>query len=107
MASNKLKVNNKSYSVEADAKMPLLWAVRDLVGLTRTWIMEQVPQCGYCQSGQIMSAAALLAKKPSPTDTNVTVNMTFLGGGFGRKASALSGMNDYPNPSHSHTASSF
>lgn len=115
MASNKLKVNNKSYSVEADAKMPLLWAVRDLVGLTGTkfgcgiaqcgartlnldgvpvrscsipvsvavnknittieglsednshpvqqaWIMEQVPQCGYCQSGQIMSATALLAK---------------------------------------------
>ena len=128
MASYKLKVNNKSYSIEADAKMPLLWAVRDLVGLTGTkfgcgiaqcgactvhldgvpvrscsipvstaanksittieglsednshpvqqaWIVEQVPQCGYCQSGQIMSATALLAKTPSPTDQDIDTAM--------------------------------
>jgi isoquinoline 1-oxidoreductase subunit alpha len=37
----------------------------------RAWIAEQVPQCGYCQSGQIMSAAALLAAKPNPTDADI------------------------------------
>jgi isoquinoline 1-oxidoreductase alpha subunit len=39
--------------------------------LQTAWIAEQVPQCGYCQSGQIMSAAALLAKKPNPTDAEI------------------------------------
>lgn len=119
-----LKINNKSYTVEADGKMPLLWAIRDLVGLTGTkygcgiaqcgactvhmdgvpirscsipvsaaasknittieglsqdnthpvqqaWIMEQVPQCGYCHSGQIMSAVALLSKNTAPTDEDI------------------------------------
>jgi isoquinoline 1-oxidoreductase alpha subunit len=37
----------------------------------KAWIEEDVPQCGYCQSGQIMSAAALLAKKPNPTDADI------------------------------------
>ncbi len=37
----------------------------------RAWIEEDVPQCGYCQSGQIMAAAALLAKKPNPTDADI------------------------------------
>lgn len=37
----------------------------------RAWIAEQVPQCGYCQSGQIMSAAALLARNPAPTDAQI------------------------------------
>ena len=37
----------------------------------RAWIEEDVPQCGYCQSGQIMSATALLAKKPHPTDSDI------------------------------------
>src|SRR5260221_12805681 len=40
------------------------------------WIAEQVPQCGYCQSGQIMSAAALLAKTPKPTDAQIDTAMT-------------------------------
>ncbi|HEY2992669.1 MAG TPA: (2Fe-2S)-binding protein [Methylomirabilota bacterium] len=40
------------------------------------WIAEQVPQCGYCQSGQIMSAAALLAKNPSPSDAQIVDAMT-------------------------------
>ena len=124
MASIKIKLNNKSYTLDADPKMPLLWAIRDMAGLTGTkygcgiaqcgactvhmdgtpvrscsipvsaaanknivtieglsednahpvqqaWIMEQVPQCGYCQSGQIMTAAALLAKNPSPSDTEI------------------------------------
>ena len=39
------------------------------------WIAEQVPQCGYCQSGQIMSAAALLAKTPNPTDDQIDTAM--------------------------------
>lgn len=124
MASIILKLNNKTYSIEADPRMPLLWAIRDLAGLTGTkygcgiaqcgactvhldgtpvrscsipvsaasnksittieglsennshpvqqaWIMEQVPQCGYCQSGQIMTAAALLAKNSSPSDADI------------------------------------
>lgn len=124
MAKHTLKINDKSYTVEADPKMPLLWAIRDLAGLTGTkygcgiaqcgactvhlngtavrscsipvsaatkgeittieglsddnthivqqaWIQEQVPQCGYCQSGQIMSAAALLKKNPQPTDKDI------------------------------------
>ena len=44
--------------------------------LQKAWIAEQVPQCGYCQSGQIMSAAALLAKTPNPTDAQIDSAMT-------------------------------
>src|SRR5437879_3211909 len=44
--------------------------------LQKAWIAEQVPQCGYCQSGQIMAAAALLAKTPKPTDDDIDTNMT-------------------------------
>ena len=43
--------------------------------LQRAWIAEDVPQCGYCQSGQIMSAAALLANTPSPTDAQIDTAM--------------------------------
>jgi isoquinoline 1-oxidoreductase subunit alpha len=42
----------------------------------RAWLKEQVPQCGYCQSGQIMSAAALLAKKPKPTRDEIVDYMS-------------------------------
>ena len=41
----------------------------------QAWIAEQVPQCGYCQSGQIMSAAALLSQKPKPTDKDIDEGM--------------------------------
>jgi isoquinoline 1-oxidoreductase subunit alpha len=128
MAAFTLKVNNKSYTIEADPKMPLLWAIRDLIGMTGTkygcgiaqcgactvhleglpvrscsvpvsaaatksittieglsednnhpvqqaWIFEQVPQCGYCQSGQIMAAAALLKKNSSPSDKDIDTAM--------------------------------
>ena len=128
MATINLKINNKKYTVDADPKMPLLWAIRDLVGLTGTkygcgiaqcgactvhmagapvrscsipvstaagkeittiegisednshpvqqaWIAEQVPQCGYCQSGQIMAATALLKKNPAPTDKDIDAAM--------------------------------
>jgi len=40
------------------------------------WVAEEVPQCGYCQSGQVMSAAALLARKPSPTDADIDASMS-------------------------------
>ncbi len=119
-----LTVNNKNYQVEADARMPLLWVIREIIGLTGTkygcgiaqcgactvhlngnpvrscslpvsaahnqkivtieglsaenthpvqqaWIMEQVPQCGYCQSGQILAAANLLSRNPNPTDADI------------------------------------
>jgi isoquinoline 1-oxidoreductase alpha subunit len=123
-----LNINNNAYQVDASADMPLLWAIRDMVGLTGTkfgcgmaqcgactihidgkpvrscsypvgaavgkkittiegmsdkitkaiqeaWIELQVPQCGYCQSGQIMSAAALLKAKPNPTDADIDAAM--------------------------------
>ena len=44
--------------------------------LQRAWIAEQVPQCGYCQSGQIMQAAALIAKTPQPTRAQIDQAMT-------------------------------
>jgi len=44
--------------------------------LQRAWVAEQVPQCGYCQSGQIMQAAALLAKNPNPTDDEIVAAMS-------------------------------
>ncbi|CAN5420858.1 (2Fe-2S)-binding protein [soil metagenome] len=128
MASLSLKINNKNHTVEADPKMPLLWALRDIVGLTGTkygcgiaqcgactvhlegkpvrscsipvsavvnknittiegistdnshpvqqaWIEEQVPQCGYCQSGQIMAATALLKGNANPTDKDIDTAM--------------------------------
>jgi isoquinoline 1-oxidoreductase alpha subunit len=128
MATINLKINSKKYTLEADPKMPLLWAIRDLAGLTGTkygcgiaqcgactvhlagtpvrscsipvssvagkeittieglsednshpvqqaWIAEQVPQCGYCQSGQIMTATALLKKNPNPTDKDIDTAM--------------------------------
>jgi isoquinoline 1-oxidoreductase alpha subunit len=128
MATLTLKVNNTSHTIEADPKMPLLWAIRDLVGLTgtkygcgiaqcgactvhlegkpvrscsipvsaaanknittieglsadnshavqRAWILEQVPQCGYCQSGQIMAAVDLLKRIPNPTDKDIDTSM--------------------------------
>ena len=117
----KLTVNGQEHEVDADPEMPLLWVLRDLLGLTGTkfgcgealcgactvhldgvairscvtpvsralhrqvttiegltnhplqaaWIEAGVPQCGYCQAGQIMSAAALLAANPKPTDEDI------------------------------------
>ena len=124
MASYKLNINAKTYEVEAEPQTPLLWVIRDEIGLTGTkfgcgiaqcgactihlngnpvrscsisvasaqnqelttieglskdnshpiqkaWLDIQVPQCGYCQSGQIMSAAALLEKNSKPTDEDI------------------------------------
>jgi isoquinoline 1-oxidoreductase alpha subunit len=128
MAAYDLLVNGQNYTVEAEQQMPLLWALRDLLGLTGTkfscgaglcgsctvlmedepvrscvttvesavgkaittieglspdgshpvqkaWLEERVTQCGYCQSGQIMSAAALLKKSPRPSDADIDAAM--------------------------------
>jgi aerobic-type carbon monoxide dehydrogenase small subunit (CoxS/CutS family) len=125
----KLRVNGQEHQVKADPAMPLLWVLRDLLGLTGTkfgcgiaqcgactvlvegkplrscttpvsavsgkpittieglsadrshavqqaWIEEQVPQCGYCQSGQILSAVALLQRKPDPSDADIDEAMS-------------------------------
>ncbi len=122
----KLLVNGLERTVDADPSMPLLWALRDLLGLRgtkygcgisscgactvhldgkavkscvvplsaaagssittieglggnhpvqRAWIEEQVPQCGYCQSGQVMQAVALLGANPDPTREEVREGM--------------------------------
>ena len=124
-----LEVNGASYSVDADPQTPLLWVIRDQVGLTGTkfscgiaqcgactvqldglpirscsvpaaaaigrsittieglspdgnhpvqqaWKEFDVPQCGYCQSGMIMSTLALLEKNPNPTDAQIDAEIT-------------------------------
>ena len=123
-----LKINGKTHLVDIESDTPLLWAIRDTVGLTGTkygcgieqcgactvliekrpvrscgitvgevvgknittieglssdsshpvqkaWITEQVPQCGYCQSGQILAAVSLLQRKPNPTDKDIDRSM--------------------------------
>jgi isoquinoline 1-oxidoreductase alpha subunit len=121
----KLQVNGTSYNLDIEPEMPLLWALRNEIGLTGTkygcgiaqcgactvlvegkamrsctlpvsavegkpittieglavngrphpvqaaWVAEDVPQCGYCQSGQILSAVALLKQKTNPTDQDI------------------------------------
>ena len=127
MAAN-LTVNGRAQALDVDPEMPLLWALRDTLGLTGTkygcgmaacgactvlvegqavrscvtpvsavegqkvttieglhsehrhplqqaWVAEQVPQCGYCQSGQILAAAALLTENPRPTDAEIDAAM--------------------------------
>src|SRR6202140_1561314 len=120
-----LKINGTDHAVDVDGDTPMLWVLRDVLGMTGTkfgcglglcgactvhlegepvrscitpasaavgkrittieaigataagrkiqeaWIELEVPQCGYCQSGQIMSATALLAAKPNPTDSDI------------------------------------
>ncbi|MGC1456257.1 MAG: (2Fe-2S)-binding protein [Nitrospirota bacterium] len=121
-----LDINGKSYQVNVDPDVPLLWVIRERLQLTGTkfgcgigmcgsctvhidgkaqrscqipvgsaqgkkimtieglpenhpvksaWEQEQVPQCGYCQPGQIMQAAALLAEDPRPTDASINEHM--------------------------------
>ena len=109
----KLDINGQVREVEAAPEMPLLWVLRDIVGLTvhvdgkpvracvttagsvaskkittieglskdgqhpvqRAWADADVVQCGYCQSGQIMTAVALLDKNPEPTDNDIDAAM--------------------------------
>jgi isoquinoline 1-oxidoreductase alpha subunit len=135
MAKITLIINTKSHTIDVDPQMPLLWAIRDFVGLTGTkygcgiaqcgactvhlagsaersevkavrscsipvhsvanknittieglssdgkhplqlaWQQVDVPQCGYCQAGQIMNAAALLEQNPEPTDEQIVTAM--------------------------------
>jgi len=91
----KLVVNGKAVDVDADDDSPLLWALRDksittieglavpaarpghpsdvgaLHAVQAAWLAENVPQCGYCQAGQIMSTVALLRANPTPTDADI------------------------------------
>lgn len=129
MPSYSLLVNGRRRTVEVAANTPLLWVLRDSLGLTGTkfgcgiaqcgactvhldgeatrtcvlpisavgskrittieglsattthrvqkaWIAEQVPQCGYCQSGQVMAAAALLSRNAQPSDADIDAAMT-------------------------------
>jgi len=124
-----ISVNGKQHQVDLEPDTPLLWALRDAVGLTGTkfgcgiaqcgactvhingkamrscsvpigvlkdasittieglspdgkhpvqqaWLAEDVPQCGYCQSGQIMAAVAFLMRNPSPTDADIDASIT-------------------------------
>jgi isoquinoline 1-oxidoreductase alpha subunit len=125
-----LKINGRTHDVDVPPDMPLLWVLRDVVGLTGTkfgcgiaacgactvhldghpirscvtpasaaagksittieavgetpagkkiqdaWVALEVPQCGYCQSGQVMSASALLAETPNPTDAQIDTAMS-------------------------------
>ncbi len=124
MAEYTITVNGREHTLDAPPDMPLLWALRDVLGLTGTkygcgmelcgactvhidgkpvlscrkaisavgagevrtieglaaegahpvldaWIAEDVPQCGYCQVGQVMTAAALLDENPRPSDTDI------------------------------------
>ena len=123
-----LNVNDKTYQVDVNPDMPLLWVIRDVLGLTGTkygcgvaqcgactvhlngeavrscitrvsradgqkvvtieglslnndhplqkaWVEVDAPQCGYCQSGQLMSAAVLLRENPNPTDKDIDIAM--------------------------------
>jgi isoquinoline 1-oxidoreductase alpha subunit len=124
-----LRINGKAQTVDVDGDTPLLWVIRDVLGMTGTkfgcgmalcgactvhldgkavrscitpvesvgpaavttveavgrtpagrriqaaWIEKDVPQCGYCQSGQVMSAAALLAVTPQPSDADIDAAM--------------------------------
>lgn len=125
----RFNLNGRAVSVDTDPDTPLLWVLRDVLGLTGTkfgcgiaacgactvhvngepvrscslpqsavegakvvtieglsenrshplqkaWIEEQVPQCGYCQSGMLMAAAALLKEKPKPTDEDIDAAIT-------------------------------
>lgn len=129
MALISIVVNGQEHAVDVDPETPLLWVLRDTLGLTGTkytcgvglcgactvhldgepvrsctlpvsevagraittieglspdgshplqqaWIAESVPQCGYCQPGQIMTAAALLAENPNPSDEDIDAAMS-------------------------------
>lgn len=74
------KVNGKVHAVDVPPDMPLLWGLRDVIGLTGTKYGCGMALCGYCQSGQIMSAAALLANNAAPSDTDIDSAMAIKGG---------------------------
>jgi isoquinoline 1-oxidoreductase subunit alpha len=65
----------KITTIEGIARNASDGAVNTLQAVQRAWIDEQVPQCGYCQSGQIMSAVALLQRNPNPSDADIDIAM--------------------------------
>ena len=71
----KFTVNGKEAWSEQPGDTPLLWVVRDELGLTGTKFGCGVAQCGYCQSGQIMTAAGLLAKNKNPSRAQIVEHM--------------------------------
>jgi isoquinoline 1-oxidoreductase alpha subunit len=126
-----LRINGRNHEVDVDPQTPLLWVLRDYLGMTgtkfgcgiamcgactvhvngsatrscrvpvesvadaaittieglspdsshplqRAWLANNVPQCGYCQAGMIMTAAALLAERPKPTDADIDAYVTNL-----------------------------
>ena len=75
MANIAFSLNGKAVSVEAEPDTPLLWVIREQLKLTGTKFGCGIAQCGYCQSGQIMQAAALLAKNPKPTREQIVSHM--------------------------------
>ena len=70
-----LTINGEQHSLDVEAEMPLLWAIRNEVGLTGTKYGCGIAQCGYCQSGQIMSATALLNRTPNPDESDIDAAM--------------------------------
>ena len=70
-----LNVNGKALSADVEADTPLLWVLRDTLGLVGTKFGCGMAQCGYCQPGQIMSATALLSQNPSPSDADIDAAM--------------------------------
>ena len=72
----RLNINGKDQNVDVDPNTPLLWAIRENVGLTGTKYGCGIAQCGYCQSGMIMAVAELLKNKPKPTDADIDREIT-------------------------------
>ena len=71
-----LNVNGKTETVDVPDRMPLLWVLRDALGLKGTKFGCGIAQCGYCQAGQLMSASALLTRTPRPTDEQIDAAMS-------------------------------
>jgi isoquinoline 1-oxidoreductase alpha subunit len=71
MSAITLSVNGQSHTLEVDPSTPLLWVLRDNLGMTGTKYGCGIAQCGYCQSGMLMAAAALLKQVKKPTDEDI------------------------------------
>ncbi|HEV8539019.1 MAG TPA: 2Fe-2S iron-sulfur cluster-binding protein [Bacteroidota bacterium] len=76
MTSISITINGANRQVEIDPGTPLLWVLRDELGMTGTKFGCGRGLCGYCQSGQIMTAAELLTRKKDPTDEEIDAAMS-------------------------------
>ena len=72
----RLTINGTTHDIDVDPNTPLLWVIREQVGLTGTKYGCGIAQCGYCQSGMIMAATALLQQKKNPTDADIDAAIT-------------------------------